>query len=669
MSSWHKIFVLGLCVTGMHIGCTIQGLPDENEKGEAGGAGGGDATSGNASGGSSGDSSGGSDSSGLSTSAGGGSGGSEADTTTTTGGSGGATSGAGAAGASDTTGGEDPVTQAPPDFVPPTCDSEQPLGDVSSDLTLEAGNCYLVETQVDIDGATLTIEPGVTLKFATGVGVHVADDAALVAKGTAAEPITFTGTLEEPGHWGSVEIQSNDPANLFEHVQLAYGGRGAICCDSGREAAMVLVSGVGRLSITNSVFAYSGANGLEIEAGTTLPAFADNLFVGNVGAPVRTPPSLVPSLDAGSNYAGTANAPNQDAFIELRGSLVQTDALWPRTNLPIRARSGLSLEAATLTLPAGGQLMFDVERGLVVDGESMLIAEGEPELPIVLKGTADDTGMWRGVMVEADSRGSRLNNVEIANAGDAAFCCNSTRRAAALLIDPGANLSIENSSFVKSAGYGIHAMAGSVMEPFASNRFSANAVAAVLLNASSVTQLDAESIYGDGNVDNRVVVRDDTVSEGGTWQALDVPYFIVGEPTLAADISIAPGAHLTFDANAGLWVATEGSLLAVSEEKDIVFSGLIDQAGYWRGIGFASVNEQNRLDGVTIDGAGSSSWCCNSSRAAAALLLDPDAHLTVANSTVRRSGGWGIFAVTGAFSLAETGNTFEDNTLGDVRGL
>ena len=81
--------------------------------------------------------------------------------------------------------------------------------------------------------ATLTINPGATLRFAGSTGLFVGTSTArgaLVAAGTTAQPILFTtnNATPAPGQWYAVyfDTMSVDAIDLLDHVIVEYGGGG-----------------------------------------------------------------------------------------------------------------------------------------------------------------------------------------------------------------------------------------------------------------------------------------------------------------------------------------------------------------------------------------------------------------------------------------------------------
>ena len=50
-----------------------------------------------------------------------------------------------------------------------------------------------------------------------------------------------------------------------------------------------------------------------------------------------------------------------------------------------------------------------------------------------------------------------------------------------------------------------------------------------------------------------------------------------------------------------------------------------------------------------------------------AVLVTDGASLSVTESTIVNTAGWGIYALDGAVGITESGNTFSNNSSGDVR--
>jgi hypothetical protein len=113
---------------------------------------------------------------------------------------------------------------------------------IQEDLTLhDRGVPYRVDTnvRVDVTGgtgplATLTIEPGVVLRFGAGASLRVETfvsenpaRGALVAVGTAAKPIVFTSAAAAPapGDWLGISFGGRaDARNRIEHARIEYAG-------------------------------------------------------------------------------------------------------------------------------------------------------------------------------------------------------------------------------------------------------------------------------------------------------------------------------------------------------------------------------------------------------------------------------------------------------------
>ncbi|HGY09504.1 MAG TPA: hypothetical protein ENK37_05560, partial [Oceanithermus profundus] len=90
-------------------------------------------------------------------------------------------------------------------------------GTIDSEVTLSPDTCNPYHVTEDLfveEPGKLTLEPGTTLEFAQDTGLYVSGHGALVAVGTAADKILFTGASKTRGYWNGVVFQSF--ANSFD---------------------------------------------------------------------------------------------------------------------------------------------------------------------------------------------------------------------------------------------------------------------------------------------------------------------------------------------------------------------------------------------------------------------------------------------------------------------
>ncbi|MBN2238611.1 MAG: carboxypeptidase regulatory-like domain-containing protein [Dehalococcoidales bacterium] len=138
-----------------------------------------------------------------------------------------------------------PVTATPSTFIdtPPlwnTTDTIEVSGAIFEDTTWAAADSpYIVTNSVLVmSGVTLTIEPGVTVKFLNELALRI--DGQLIARGTSSNGITFTSnqTVPAPGDWGyiiftdaSIDATYDGYGNytggsILQYCSVGYGGDG-----------------------------------------------------------------------------------------------------------------------------------------------------------------------------------------------------------------------------------------------------------------------------------------------------------------------------------------------------------------------------------------------------------------------------------------------------------
>ena len=224
-------------------------------------------------------------------------------------------------------------------------DAIELTGNQSADLTLEAGNEYIVTGPLIMEsGTTLTVPAGMTVKAAaTGADVYIAiaQGAQIIADGTSSNPIVFTSAANTPnaGDWGGLIVLGNAPINSVtggnatstsEIASLPYGGS-AIDDNSGilRYVRVEYSGGKADGQSENNGFSFYGVgNGTTVEY---IQAFAGKddgieFFGGTVNASyVAVLNSEDDSVDWTEGYTGTLtdvyikHGPDHDKGIEADG--------------------------------------------------------------------------------------------------------------------------------------------------------------------------------------------------------------------------------------------------------------------------------------------------------------------------------------------------------------
>lgn len=124
------------------------------------------------------------------------------------------------------------ATSCKKDKDPDPIDNTDPNGytlnaDITADRTLKAGNTYTLENLVYVkNGATLTIEQGVTLKVTKGKNALIITRGAKInAVGTADQPIVMTSAEGAPtyGDWGGLIILGKATTNAAFNGQAGVG--------------------------------------------------------------------------------------------------------------------------------------------------------------------------------------------------------------------------------------------------------------------------------------------------------------------------------------------------------------------------------------------------------------------------------------------------------------
>ncbi len=181
---------------------------------------------------------------------------------------------------------DDPVSPTTP------IDQKENLsGDIAEDLTISKDVTLSGIVHV-LDGATLTIEPGVTITADASELSYllIEQGAKIMAQGTADAPIVFTANVQEAGAWGGIHICGYAPINSgsigqseigeatyggdneednsgsLKYVRVEYSGT---ALDESHEANGISLYGVGNGTTLDYIEIYVGQDdGIEFFGGT-----------------------------------------------------------------------------------------------------------------------------------------------------------------------------------------------------------------------------------------------------------------------------------------------------------------------------------------------------------------------------------------------------------------
>jgi parallel beta-helix repeat protein len=313
-------------------------------------------------------------------------------------------------------------------------------GTLSSDTTwLASASPYIVIDSVVVSsGRTLTVEPGVTVKFNGGKSLVVLGK--LIAVGTSTAPITFTSSAASParGSWGYIEIQAGaNPASEFTFATISYGGGGGsgalkvvngtanlnnvtvtesstsgirLESSSAQSLNQVTVSSctssgvhiegqTGLNTIANSTFSGNGAYGINLAGGArasvTNSAFTNNTDYA-IGAQVHTDLQGLTGLTATGNGSGAKNS------IGYRGGYLYGNETWRNGSLGYVITGNVIVQSPhVLTVEPGSTIKFTSGRFLYIGGRLSAIGTSTAPITFTSSAASPARGSWGYIQIQA----------------------------------------------------------------------------------------------------------------------------------------------------------------------------------------------------------------------------------------------------------------------------
>ncbi len=516
-------------------------------------------------------------------------------------------------------------------------------GAINTDRTLrDVGASYvLCSNGAHVgSGATLEIEPGVTVVAEAQALLRIRSDGVLRAVGTQDDPVRVLGQTTEPGFWRGIWHESGLEGNELEWVEIAHGGGG--------DYSNLFLSHESEIRIRDSVFRDSEDWGIQVgAAAVALPEFERNEFRGNGIASARIYPEQLRFLDRASVFEDNA----ADVIDVRQGTLSGDPHVVPNPGVPYRL---YWLDISTdLTLEPGTTFISRDEHSsrIRVRTDGSLDAQGTAEAPIRFLGERPEPGSWGGIWIESDAD-NVLDHVEVAHGGRSDH--------SNLSLSGSARVVITNSTFRDGSDYGIAVTAPGVSLPdFSSNDLRGNELRAMRINAQHMRYIDTETTAS-GNGENVIEVRSGNLEGSGhTWLATDVPFLLVGAVDVRTALIVEPGFRmLAADGAQTIRVRSGATINAVGTPTNMIrFTGQDNEAGAWSGLWIESSGNQLHFVEIAHGGRGSFHN----------IYIASNSALTITNSIIRNSAAYGIYVASQTSTLNQSDNSFSANANGDIR--
>ena len=352
--------------------------------------------------------------------------------------------------------------------------------DIEQDVTWKKGNTYVIDGSIRVGSTqliTLTIEPGVTIKFTQGsqldVGYWNDHYASVKALGTFEEPIVFTSNSPVPdkGDWNGVYFYKGALDCVFEFCDFTYGG-------SNEDHGIIYIE-ESTLSFSSCSFKYSKANGLYLFTDAAFAKFENNRieYIDNY---------LIHLFPLGVHTIGTNNLFESGKTIFIEGDedlRLSGTFIWENPGVPYTLDGCMRVgnpQGTVLQIEEGTVIKFtngaQFDLAYWDDDYAELQVKGTAENPVIFTSNSQypERGDWNGLFFYNGVGGSSISHAQITYAGQSEYlvalsCANSGfntislsdvliaySKSHAITVDSESSVDISSVSFENNLGEDYH---------------------------------------------------------------------------------------------------------------------------------------------------------------------------------------------------------------------
>lgn len=439
------------------------------------------------------------------------------------------------------------------------------------------------------------------------------------------------------GTW--VRVESNNPINDFMKVEFTKTGGGIIVDDA------------------SSGFSEGSIKWRNVVASTINTTALDYEELGSDGAyyaaSIRFVSDNELSITVEASGAGNAQKWLRDdgTIIPVAAQILDcnaanTELVLANTDAPVDyiIPNGCVLDVTKgLTIEPGVVIEVEENGGIGVYDQGFIKAVGTASQPIIIRGTDDVRGLWRGIHIETNTLNNQLDHVTIANAGsNYVYCCNTV---GSIFLKDG-QLSIKNTTITTGEGYGLVALEKATLREYEALTITDHKENPLYIHMERAGELDGMGSDYTGNDENSLFLFKSTLDQETIMPETNIPYLVEGVMDIKSDLVLEAGVRMEMLENSGLGVYENGTLsLDGTASKPVAIGGKEGNKGYWRGIHIETNSSKNVFTYAEISDAGSNYvYCCNT----VATVFLKGGKLAMSNTTLSNGAEYGLYADDGA---------------------